>query len=904
MSSQPAPTNPFASPSSSPTPSIPTRSAGLPFRGGRGRGLPPRRLTTRGTTSVASQGGGPPRRGQSSNRPGFLADRPASAASNFSDQPSPSASPSASPSPNPSRRPRSLLPSSSASDSEYDELADDLERLSIDLDEVDDDLTAFQQDELVKQALTAGVDLTRYSAAIDTQLQAAEQASIDDYVTQSTALTALHTQLATCDGVLVGMSGMLGKFQGELGAISAEIESLQRKSRAMSVQLSNRKEAEARLYQFVHHVHLPEPLVQTLLDGDVNEHFMQCLYSLHSRIQYVTRQLANTSATNPSPRHSQAVIDVIPTLLRLKLKSVARVRLFLLERFHALQKPKTNIQIKQKLLIKYRYLYEFLLHHTDPHTLHAHSTLSSPSVPVLDVDVAAEIRQQYQLTLSHIYTHKFRTYLASLSTLLQPSTVDKTDLLGSEEGWKGGAVGGLFASKKSAAEITRGFMLNGRDAVLADSADDLIIPHIAEREGKRYAFERLYKSSQQLLMDTATSEYDFIVDFFGERMQREGDRAGVTEDEWMREREREKGGGGVGGVISGQSVGEEERGREGLSATSRDKHLFLSVFQSTITLFIQFLEAHLAANSDVLGVLLLIRVLCQHNLQMQYRRVHCIDAAFDRMNMTLWPHFKQLFDAHVRSVSELTHIDLPPLKATATPSTLSAQAYQRPLYVVTRYAHLTSALWRLNQPYHDDILLSNMRRLHNEVNSLLKRTVSRVSLPKMQRVFLINQYQHILAQLRKAGMSKAADEEVSSWEAACSEQVSQFAEEELSEKFGQLVAFVQETEKSLAHEHKQSPTAPAQVDLTALEPVVKHFAKYWRVGVESVNSSVRVLFSDEGDGAVEVLRVCYVQLLLYYKRMTRLVHEWARNRPQVMKDIIPTNTLSHEMRKYTERQDT
>ena len=786
-------------------------------------------------------------------------------------------------------------------DDEYDELQDDLDSLSIDIDEVDDDLTAFQQDELVKKALTAGVDLTRYSADIDSQLQAAEQASIDDYVTQSTSLIALHTQLASCDGVLVGMSGMLGKFQGDLGAISAEIESLQRKSKAMSVQLNNRKDAEQRLYQFVHHVHLPEPLVQTLLDGEVNEHYMSCLYSLHNRILYITRQLANTSASNSSPRHSQAVIDVIPALLRLKLKSVSRIRLFLLERFHALQKPKTNIQIKQKLLIKYRYLYEFLLSHTDPHTLSSQSTLSSPTVPVLDVDVAAEIRQQYQLTLSHIYTHKFRTYLASLTSLLSPSNIDRTDLLGSEEGWKGGAVGGLFASKKSATEITRGFMLSGRESVLNDSVDDLIIPHIAEREGRRYTFERLYKSSQQLLMDTATSEYDFIVDFFGERMQREGDRAGVTEDEWMREREREKG--GVGGVISGPSVGEEERGREGLSASSRDKHLFLSVFQSTITLFIQFLEAHLATNADVLGVLLLIRVLCQHNLQMQYRRVHCLDATMDRMNMMLWPQFKQLFDAHVQSVSKLTHIDLPPLKATTTPSTLSAQAYQRPLYVVARYAHLTSALWRLNHPYRDDILLINMRRLRIEVDKLLQRTASRVSLPKMQLVFLINQYQHILAQLRKAAMTKA-DEEVAAWEQLCSEQVSLFAEEELSEKFTQLLTFVKQTELSLAHETKQSPTAAPSVDLTALEPVVKHFAKYWRVGVESVNSSVRVLFSDECEGSVEVLRVCYVQLLLYYKRMTRLVHEWARNRPQVMKDIIPTNTLSYEMRKYTERQDT
>lgn len=149
-------------------------------------------------------------------------------------------------------------------------------------------------------------------------------------------------------------------------------------------------------------------------------------------------------------------------------------------------------------------------------------------------------------------------------------------------------------------------------------------------------------------------------------MARDMDRAGVHEDALAAEKEKEReeaergpaGAAGAAGTnaAAAATAGSSkvsssaydasslpERGRSNLLHTSRDKDLFKLVFSRTLSLFLDHLDVYLSGCHDALGVLLLIRVVCQHNIQMQFRRVHCLDHMFDRMNMTLWPKFKTIF---------------------------------------------------------------------------------------------------------------------------------------------------------------------------------------------------------------------------------------------------------------------
>ncbi len=164
------------------------------------------------------------------------------------------------------------------------------------------------------------------------------------------------------------MQKMLGAFQGDLGTISDEIKTLRDKSMTMSVKLKNRTAAEERLSGVVGGMFVSPDLERAITEGPVNEHYVKHLEELNARLKGLASAevIGNVRATS----------EIRPLAERLKLKAVSRVRHYLLDRFHRLKKPGTNIQIKQKLLCKAKYLYHFLsLSHAPPG-----DPLRSPSV--------------------------------------------------------------------------------------------------------------------------------------------------------------------------------------------------------------------------------------------------------------------------------------------------------------------------------------------------------------------------------------------------------------------------------------------------------------------------------------------------------------------------------------------
>jgi len=426
----------------------------------------------------------------------------------------------------------------------------------------------------------------------------------------------------------------------------------------------------------------------------------------------------------------------------------------------------------------------------------------------------------------------------------------------------------LWGGRKADAHAVDPFRLGNRDEVLTagggGSADgsggagaagegDLIVPHLASSSGAKLPFERLFKSATALLMDTATSEYDFIVEFFGERMQRDMDRAGMHEDALAAEKEAQSTATTPGSTTSKGSAGSgsssggyphvEERGRSGLLPLSRDKDLFKLVFRPTEALFLKHLEKYLSGCHDALSVLLLIRVLCAHNIAMQYRRVHCLDALFDRMNMTLWPKFKQIFDANVRSVQELD--------ANARDGHHPAKEGGRKAHpLATRYADYASGILRLNRGYDDAILSSNLARLSREVNEFLKRSAALAPTTRMQLVYLLNCYKTIMSVLAAGGsvrpgasasattVSHADSDEYRFWHAASEDQIAEYVKLELQEKFGGVIQTIVAAEKARAGlggaYASSAPSSSASLPAEVRESVanaVQEFKLKWSKGV-------------------------------------------------------------------------
>lgn len=63
------------------------------------------------------------------------------------------------------------------------------------------------------------------------------------------------------------MEEMLGRFQGDLGAIGTEIRILQEQSAAMSVRLKNRQATEGRLAGFLDSLALSPQLIHTIVQA-------------------------------------------------------------------------------------------------------------------------------------------------------------------------------------------------------------------------------------------------------------------------------------------------------------------------------------------------------------------------------------------------------------------------------------------------------------------------------------------------------------------------------------------------------------------------------------------------------------------------------------------------------------
>ena len=236
-------------------------------------------------------------------------------------------------------------------------------------------------------------------------------------VAEADDIAKLHTDVTTCETVLMNMESMLQHFQDTLGGISREIRHLQDKSMEMNVQLKNRKAVQSKLQLFLDKVAVSRPFIESICEvwcrmhgpllawltfmrvhtpqDEINDAYVALLRQLSAKIRYAalaastsirphTLTLAwllcvrcsytaqrSTQAgragagggSNPAadfgidPSDTKAGHDVIPELERLRVKAVTRVRAFLLEKIADLRKPRTNVQMVQEhVLLRHKFV--------------------------------------------------------------------------------------------------------------------------------------------------------------------------------------------------------------------------------------------------------------------------------------------------------------------------------------------------------------------------------------------------------------------------------------------------------------------------------------------------------------------------------------------------------------------
>ncbi|RHY28847.1 hypothetical protein DYB32_008264, partial [Aphanomyces invadans] len=547
----------------------------------------------------------------------------------------------------------------------HDDVLDD-----IDFDDLDDHLEQFQQDDFIKEALAKGVDLRQYAQQIDRELRDVEMESITQYVAKSADIVDLYNQVQSCDDILARMQEMLLGFQADLGGISDEIRNLQNESIDMNIKLKNRREAEEKLRLFLDQVYIPPTLIEGIDDGDVNDAYISYLMILHSKLAYAKLQKEAPTSLGIIPASAKAVQQVDGDLDKLKLRACAQIREWLLGRINDLKKPKTNVQmVQQSTLIKMKYVVQFLNNY-------------APSI-------ANEFKDTYADTMSRILVTVFKAYHVALMKFVEESST-RTDVIAVEEA---SLKASMFSSR---VKPTNAFALGDRDKIVENAGGPPILVHVAQAEALKCPYEAIFRSTQIHLVNAATSEYLFLVDFF--------------------------------------------KATEG-SNPVRIHELFLRVFAKTLSLGLEQLENYLCTCYDAIGLLLMVRLTLQHQHILEQRRVPVLETYLNRVLVLLWPRIYAVLDLNVQSVKQ------------AKPKKLGAVELH-PHYVTRRYAEFVASVLGLvpeaasdgAPPTHGpDGVYMHMAALREALVALLETLAGVHKSTKDKCVFLINNYDLVVS---------------------------------------------------------------------------------------------------------------------------------------------------------------
>ncbi|KAI4239541.1 MAG: hypothetical protein LQ349_000301 [Xanthoria aureola] len=305
--------------------------------------------------------------------------------------------------------------------------------------------------------------------------------TVEEYELEKDKFEDLHKSILACDDVLKSVQKSLTSFQQDLGAVSAEIETLQSRSTAMNTRLENRKVVETLLGPAIEEVAISPEVVSTISEGPIDQSWVSALEELDKRSVTMHR-------ASQTPNRSVAVSDLKPLLDDLSNKAIERIRDFFVSQIKALRSPSINAQIvQQQSFIRYKELYGFLARHH----------------PVL----GEEIGQAYINTMRWYYLSNFTRYKNALDKL-SIFVIDRNDAIGADQTAHRAPANRPSQASHDALAIGR------RADVLKQSHQAALPAHIVEDSKQTHYVETPFLHFNLALVDNATAEYSFLANFF------------------------------------------------------------------------------------------------------------------------------------------------------------------------------------------------------------------------------------------------------------------------------------------------------------------------------------------------------------------------------------------------------
>ncbi|KAJ5084685.1 hypothetical protein NUU61_009264 [Penicillium alfredii] len=295
----------------------------------------------------------------------------------------------------------------------------------------------------------------------------------------------LHTSITGCDEVSKSVEEYLNDFQIELGAVSAEIETLQTRSTQLNAMLDNRRNVERLLGPAVEEISISPKAVRSIVEGPIDENWVRSLNEIDARTTAIEAKASSSSGF-------KAIEDVRPLLVDVKHKAIERIRDYLVKQIRAMRSPNINAQIiQQQRLVKFKDLFSYLAK--------VHSKL------------AGEISQAYINTMRWYYTSHFNRYLQALDKIkIFPS--DRNEVLGGDP--SAPRTGNILSSGRAGSVAHDPFSLGRRIDILRGGNHQAISSYLAEEDHTFHGIEVPFRNFNLAVVDNISAEYSFLTEFF------------------------------------------------------------------------------------------------------------------------------------------------------------------------------------------------------------------------------------------------------------------------------------------------------------------------------------------------------------------------------------------------------
>ncbi|KAL3428381.1 vps52 sac2 family protein [Phlyctema vagabunda] len=307
--------------------------------------------------------------------------------------------------------------------------------------------------------------------------------SIEEFEKEKEKFEDLHRSIRACDDVLTSVEINLTSFQNDLAQVSAEIETLQARSTALSIRLENRKLVESGLGPIVEEISVSPVVVRKIVEGVIDEAWVRALAEVEKRSKAMDSKFKER-------RNIKGISDLKPLLDNLVSKALERIRDFLVAQIKALRSPNINAQIiQQQYFIRYKDLYAFLHKH--------HPQLGD------------EIGQAYINTMRWYFLSQFTRYEKAIEKI-KVHILDKTDVLGQDDGTRKSSL--LSSSKQGPPHDA--FNLGRRIDLMKTTNQTALSSFLAEEDQTIHYLEFPFRNFNLALVDNASAEYSFLTSFF------------------------------------------------------------------------------------------------------------------------------------------------------------------------------------------------------------------------------------------------------------------------------------------------------------------------------------------------------------------------------------------------------